>query len=153
MDRDAVIEELRKLIGSYLESQDREFIDLIYRYEGSDLVLRVLVDKPEGGISLDECARHNRNISQMLDEKDIPQERYILEVSSPGLDRPLRTKSDLARSISKEVKFFLNEPVEGKLEWDGVIERLDDQAVYINTGKGPLVIPFSKINKGRRIIK
>lgn len=152
VDRQAIIEELRVIIEEYLKSQTLELVDLIYRYEGKDLVLRILIDKPEGGISLDECASHNQDISRALDEKNMLQTRYILEVSSPGLDRPLKTKSDFLRCINREVKFFLNEHIEGRLELDGVIQKADDQAVYIDTKGKTLVIPICKINKAKQII-
>lgn len=152
MDRQAIIEELKVIIEDYLKSQSLDLVDLIYRYEGRDLVLRILIDKPEGGITLDECASHNQNISRILDEKDILQARYILEVSSPGLGRPLKTKNDFLRCINKEVKFFLNESIEGKLELDGIIQKVDDEAVYIDTKDRILAIPISKINKAKQIL-
>lgn len=85
-----------------MKNQNLDLVDIIYRYEGRGLVLRVLVDKPEGGITLDECAGLNNEISRILDEKDMLQQRYILEVSSPGLDRPLNSKNDFLRCINKE---------------------------------------------------
>lgn len=153
MDRQAIIEELKVIIEDYLKSQSLDLVDFIYRYEGRNLVLRILIDKPVGGISLDECAFHNQNISRILDEKNILQTRYILEVSSPGLDRPLKTKSDFLRCIDKEVKFFLNESIEGKLELDGVIQKVDAEAVYIGTKDMILAIPISKIGKARQVLE
>ena len=70
-----------------------------------------MADRPEGGIRLGECSQLNRGIGALLDEKDFLSGRYILEVSSPGLDRPLKTKNDLSRKINCEAHFFLNEEV------------------------------------------
>jgi ribosome maturation factor RimP len=152
MDRQAIIEELKVIIEDYLKSQSLDLVDFIYRYEGRDLVLRILIDKPEGGISLDECASCNQNISRILDEENILETRYILEVSSPGLDRPLKTKNDFLRCINREVKFFLNESIEGKLELDGIIQKVDGAAVYIDTKDRSLAIPILNINKAKQII-
>ena len=126
MDRDALIIELKGIFEGFLKERNFEFVDLVYRYEGKDLMLRVLADRPEGGITMDECALLNREIGDILDQKDIIQSRYILEVSSPGLDRPLKTKSDFSRSLNRNVKFFLNDLINRKLEWDGKIIRVDD---------------------------
>lgn len=152
MDRRALIEELKVIIQDYLKDKNLDLVDIIYRYEGRDLVFRVLVDKPEGGITLGECAYLNIEISRILDEKDILQARYILEVSSPGLDRPLETKQDFLRCINKPVKLFLNEPINGKLEWDGVISEVENDSVYIDTSSQILEIPLSKINKAKQVI-
>jgi ribosome maturation factor RimP len=151
MDREETTAVLRKMIGEYLAAQGLDLVDLVYRYEGRDLALRILVDEPQGGISLGECARLNYEIGRMLDENEFIDNRYILEVSSPGLDRPLVTKNDFLRCLKKRVRFFLTEPINGKLEWEGAILKADDEAVYVDIGE-ELVIPLSKINKAKQII-
>ena len=118
MDRQELIAKLKDIIGNYLQGQGLDLIELIYRYGGRNLILRILVDKPEGGISLDECAHLNNEISRILDEENILQERYILEVSSPGLDRPIATKKDFQRCVNRKARFFLSE-----LIFDGVREK------------------------------
>lgn len=152
MDRQEIIAKLRDVIGSYIKEQGLDLVDLVYRYEGRGLFLRILVDKPEGGISLDECAHLNNGISRILDEKNILQERYILEVASPGLDRPLTTKKDFLRCMNKKVRFFLNELVEGERELEGIINNADDEAVYIDSQGRVIKIPLSKINKAKQVI-
>ncbi|MEI6631857.1 MAG: ribosome maturation factor RimP, partial [bacterium] len=147
MDRYEITQELNKIISEYLASRGLELIELVYRRQGQDQVLRVLADRTEGGISLGECAQLNRELGVALDEKAILQENYLLEVSSPGLDRPLREKKDFLRCKDKLVKFFLKEPVEGKLEWDGVMTAVDEDTVHINSAARPLSIPLAKINK------
>ncbi len=154
MDRQAVVVELEGLAGDYLRGEGVDLIEVIHRYEGRDLVLRLLVDRPEGGISLGECARLNREISRMMEERNVlADERYILEVSSPGLDRPLKTKKDFARCINRKARFFLNIPVNGKSEWDGIITRMDGDVLYIDMQGSSLEIPLANINKAKQIIE
>jgi len=152
MDRRAIVRDLNGIIGDYLKIQGLDLIELICRYEGRDLFLRILTDRPQGGITLAECARLNKQISQILDEKDILQARYLLEVSSPGLDRPLKTKNDFLRCLNKTARFFLNEAVNGKIEWAGTIGKVDDDKVCINTETGVMEIPLAKITKAKQII-
>ena len=152
MDRQAIMGELRSIIENFLFSQGLDLVDLILRYEGRDLVLRILADRPEGGISLGECANLNIQISQILDEKDILKERYIIEVSSPGLDRPLKTKSDFRRALNKRVRVFLKEPINGKLETEGIINRVEEDLVYIDLGGEAVEIPLSKIAKAKQVL-
>ncbi len=152
MDRQALIGELTGIIGEYLKVQGLELVDIVYRYEGRDLFLRILLDRPEGGITLDECSRINIEVGSLLDAKDIIPGRYILEVSSPGTDRPLKTKSDFLRCVNRKVRFFLAQPVNGKIEWEGSVTKVDNDSVDIATNLGTLEIPLSKINKAKQII-
>jgi ribosome maturation factor RimP len=101
---------------------------------------------------MDECARLNREIGSLLDEKEIIQSRYVLEVSSPGLDRPLKTKEDFTRFINREVRFFLNDYINQKLEWDGLIDRVGQESLFIKVKSDIIEIPFLKINKAKLII-
>lgn len=151
MDRRAIIGELKNIIGDYLKIQGLDLIDLIYRYEGRDLILRILVDKPQSGITLEECAQLNKQISNILDEKDILQTRYVLEVSSSGLDRWLKTKSDFSRCINRKVRFFLNEAISGKMEWEGIINKVENDAVCVDTDDKIIEIPLLKIIKAKQV--
>lgn len=152
MDRYEITRQLEAVIAEYLSGGGLELVELIYRREGRDQVLRVLADRPEGGISIGECAQLNRKLGAVLDEKGLLQEGYVLEFSSPGLDRPLSTKRDFLRCKDKLVKFFLREPIEGKIEWDGEIISVDDNAVHIDTKDKQLSIPLASVNKAKQII-
>jgi len=152
MRNEQIAAELERLIGEYLCAQGLELIELIYRFEGKGMILRLFVDKPGGGISLGECACLNRGIGDMLEEKQIMDSQYMLEVSSPGLDRPLRSHKDFSRSVSKTVKCFLKEPINGKIEWDGMIMAVSGTLVSLQTKQGTLELPFEKINMAKPII-
>src|SRR3989338_2341438 len=107
MYNEALQIELKIIIEDYLKTQNIDLVYLIYRYEGRDLVVRILADRPEGGISIGDCAYLNKEVSAILDAKNILEGQYILEVSSPGLDRPLRQKQDFLRCTNKRVRFFV----------------------------------------------
>ncbi len=153
MDKQELIAELTGIIGDYLKNQGLDLVELIYRQEGRDFVLRILVDRPEGGITIGECAGLNTQISNLLDEKDILQARYILEVASPGLDRPLKAKSDFMRCINRRARFFFNEPINGKLEIEGLINKIEGDSVYIENENGIIEAPLTKINKAKQVIE
>jgi len=153
MDRQEIIAELRNIIGDYLKIQGLDLVDIIYRYEGRDLISRILVDRPEGGITVGECANLNESISNLLDEKDILQTRYVIEVSSPGLDRALKTRNDFLRCINRRVRFFLNESINGKIELEGLISKVENDSVYIEFRNEIIEIPLTKINKAKQVIK
>lgn len=152
MDRFALAARIEGVVGEYLKNKGIEFVELMHRYEGRDLILRFLVDKPEGSITIQECAQLNFGIGRMLDEADFLGTRYVLEVSSPGLDRPLTTKKDFTRCIDKPVYFFLNEPVNEKMECAGVIRRVENDSVYVDIEGILCAIPLAQINKGKQVI-
>ncbi len=152
MDRQTIIAELTSIFGDYLKSQGVNLIELIYRYEGRDLFLRILVDRPEGGITLGECAQLNQEISRILDEKDTLKQRYVLEVSSPGLDRPLKTKNDFSCCLNRKAKFFLLESIRGKIELDGIISKVEGNLVYVDMEGEIIEIPLANINKAKQIL-
>jgi len=149
MDRQELADKLKPIFEDYLKKRNLELVDLSFRSEGGGLALMVLADRPEGGITLGECASLNRELGALLDEKNIMDSNYVLEVSSPGIDRPLKTKSDFIRSVNKKAKFFLNDLVENKLEWDGIITGVNSEAVFINSGICALEIPLSRIVKAK----
>ena len=152
MDRQEIIAELQNIIGDYLKIQGLDLVDLILRQEGRDLILRILVDRPEGGITVGECANLNERISNLLDEKDILQTRYVIEVSSPGFDRALKTRNDFLRCINRRVRFFLNESINGKIELEGLISKVENDSVYIESRNELIEIPLTKINKAKQVI-
>lgn len=146
-----ILAELNRIISGELAKDNFELVELAHRYEGGALVLRLLADRPQGGITMDECAGLNRTLGQLLEEKDIIPERYILEVSSPGLDRPLITKKDFTRCLNKEAVFFLNEQIEGKLQAQGKIISAGDTSVSIEYSGKVLEVPLTKINKAKLV--
>jgi len=147
-----ILAEANRIIAEDLAKNNFELVEFAHRYEGRDLVLRLLVDKPQGGITMDECARLNRSLGRLLDEKDIIPVRYILEVSSPGLDRPLKSGKDFTRCLDKQAVFFLNEPIEGKLQVEGRIAVASDASVSIDYPGKVLEIPLTKINRAKLVI-
>ncbi len=152
MGKEELRAELEYIFSSYLNTQGFDLVELIYHCEGKDLVLRILSDRPQGGITMEECTRINREISGILDEKDIIPGRYILEVASPGLDRPLIVKSDFSRCLNRRIRIFLREAVNGKLEWEGLIKQVDDNALTLDIEGQVLAIPLSVIAKAKQLI-
>ena len=152
MDRQAFVVTLESLIGDLLKNLSVELVEITCRHEGKNLMIMLLVDRPESGIRLDECAKLNRQLGDLLDEKNLIQERYVLEVSSPGLDRPLKTKNDFWRCSEKSVRFFLKVPLNGKWEIVGTINRVEDEAVYVQAGAELLALPFSSITMAKQVI-
>ena len=116
----SITESLREKIKPLVEEADLELVDLDFYQGGSRSVLRIYVDKA-GGVTVDQCANLNRKIGDYLDMEDLIPHRYLLEVSSPGLDRPLLRDTDFKRKIGEKVRVSLKEKLDGQTEWVGKI--------------------------------
>ena len=116
----AIAEELLK------EQEGIELVDVEYVKE-RDWYLRVFIDKA-GGIEIDDCQALSERLEKVLDEKDIIRDSYILEVSSPGLDRQLKKPRDFVREQGKKVDVTLYAPVDGTKEFTGVLEAYHEDA-------------------------
>ena len=119
-----------ELITPILEANGFELVDVEFVKEGSSRYLRAYIDKP-GGITIDDCELVSRSLSDVLDEKDFIEEAYILEVSSPGLGRPLKKERDFARSIGEEVEIRCFRQVDGEKEFTGILTDYDAKTVTI----------------------
>jgi ribosome maturation factor RimP len=154
MDRERAKQEISLLIKDLFAAQGFVLVDFIFSHLGSGLLLGLFVDRSEGGISLGECSMLNRSIRQIIDENNLfSGEQYTLEVSSPGLDRSLKTREDFVRCLNKQVVFFLNDLVNGKCECKGAISRVNEAAVFIDQTGEVLEIPLIKINKAKLVIQ
>lgn len=119
-----------ELLAPIMEEHSYELVDVEFVKEGSSRYLRAYIDKP-GGITIDDCEVVSRTLSDLLDEKDFIEEAYILEVSSPGLGRPLKKEKDFARSIGQEVEIRLFRMVDKQKEFRGILCEYDSNTVTI----------------------
>lgn len=130
MKKAEIEQHCMELVMPIIEENGFELVDVEYVREGGDYYLRVYADK-EGGINIDDCVMISRALEAKLDAADKIQDAYILEVSSPGLTRPLKKEKDFARSIGKLVEIKLYRPLEGKKEFCGVLTAYTDADVTI----------------------
>ena len=119
------------LVAPIVEKYGFELVDVEYVKEGGSFYLRAYIDKP-GGITVDDCETVSREFSDKLDEADFIEEAYIMEVSSPGLGRPLKKEKDFKRSIGKEVEIRTYRPIDREKEFYGVLKAYDENSVTID---------------------
>lgn len=129
MKREAVEEVVSSVVEGIIAHTDMELVDVEYIRE-RDWYLRVYLDKP-GGIDLDDCQMVSEQLSRYLDEKDPIKENYLLEVSSPGLDRVLKKDKDLIRYNGRDVDIQLFRPVDGQKQFTGALQGFTDTTIEI----------------------
>ena len=133
--------EVEKIVEELLENTALELVAVDYVKE-RDWYLRVFIDK-EGGVDLDDCQDLSRKLEELLDAQDLIKTSYILEVSSPGLDRELKKPRDFQREMGKEIDVSLFAPLDGKKVVTGPLSAYDGETINV----GDMAIPMDKVAK------
>lgn len=151
--------ELEILRGNVLKSAEHccaelgvDLVELTVRWHSETAQIILLADLPNGGIGLDECTKLNRRLDVELCEVLKLGENYTLEVSSPGLDRPLKVASDFRHSVGRKVHLFLHERVQGKMEMIGKIAVVVNGVISLETKTGAVDIALDKIEKAEIVV-
>ena len=147
---EGTVERVRSVAQRVTAGRGFELVDVeVKRAPGGQLV-RLYVDKP-GGIGLSDLQSVSEEVSAILDAEDPIEGPYTLEVSSPGLDRPLRSEDDYRRFAGRLARLSSYEPVDGKRHWIGRIVSCDAGVVTLELekGQGPARVPFAKVSHGR----
>jgi len=137
----SIVEQVRSAAGRVAEGYGLEIFDVQFRREASGMVLRVQLDRPgpaataEECVSVADCSRVSRDLSALLDVDDVIPGAYTLEVSSPGLDRPLRGRADYERFTGRRAKLVVREAVNGQTFFRGRLAGVDLDAVLLD-GEG-----------------
>lgn len=118
------------ILEPILEEKALELADLEFIKEGPNWYLRVYIDK-DGGVTIEDCENVSRILEKKLDEADPIEQAYILEVSSPGIDRPLKKPEHFKKYIGEIIDIKLYKPLEGKKEYQGELKQFDDGVITI----------------------
>ena len=128
--RELYEQKTEQLLTPIVEEYGFELVDVEYVKEGSTWYLRCYIDKP-GGISIDDCEKVSRRLSDLLDQEDFIEDAYIMEVSSPGLGRPLKKEKDFRRSLGEEVEIRTYRMIDKQKEFTGILKDYDENTVTI----------------------
>lgn len=152
MNKKELRKEIYPLAEEVAEELGYEIVDIEFQNGSKHDLLSIFIYKKEG-IDLDDCTEMSRNLEKKLDDLDILKNPYYLEISSPGLDRPLKTKDDYRRNVGKEFDLKLYAPIDGKKEFSFVLDKYDDEFVYCNIDGEELKIPIKSISSMKQTIK
>lgn len=133
--RETYEQRTQELIMPVIEEHRFELVDVEYVKEGSSWYLRAYIDKP-GGITIDDCEMVSRYLSERLDALDFIEDAYILEVSSPGLGRPLKKDKDFERSLGSEIEVRLFKAVDHEKEFTGILKSYDKDSFVAELADG-----------------
>jgi ribosome maturation factor RimP len=140
-------ENLQKKIGEIVADFGFIIFDIKLIAYGPDKTLRILIDAPYGGITINECAQVNRELSSLLDEEAVFGQSYTVEVSSPGMDWPLKEKRDFQRVLDKKLRLFVKTEDAKNDELIGILKEVKDDSIILDIADQGVSVTFDKINK------
>jgi len=141
-----VLNKVRELVEPIIAELNLELVDVEYLKEGAHWYLRIYIDK-DGGVDIDDCANVSQKVSAILDKKDPIPQAYMLEVSSPGIERPLKTEKDYQKYQGELVSVHTLEPYKGYQVFTGNLKGLIDGHVVLEYEGQEIAIPLNLIEK------
>jgi ribosome maturation factor RimP len=143
--------EIERMVAPVLEAAGLELVDVTFRREAGGKVLRLTVDR-DGGVDLDTIAVTSEKVSRRLDVEGFDPGPYRLELSSPGVERPLRRPGDFARRVGERVRVRAKDDAGGETEVVGTIVAATDHEVTIDTEGGPRSLPHASIRTAKTMV-
>ncbi|MFW5905979.1 MAG: ribosome maturation factor RimP [Desulfobia sp.] len=150
--QDNILKEVTGLVEPVIEDKGLELVDIEYSRGPGGNVLRIIIFK-EGGVTIDDCTEVSKEVSQLLDVEDILDHGYNLEVSSPGLTRPLKSRRDFERNIGEKVNLTCTLEKGGTESVSGLIRQVGDDSITLEGGDGLINLPMTRIIKGKLVIE
>lgn len=142
--------EVASLVEPILQDMAFELVDVEFLHSQGRWVLRLTIDR-EGGVTIDDCARVSRELGDLIEVKDLIRQRYYLEVSSPGLDRPLKKEKDLLRALGKKIKVKMKTPIQGRRNYSGSLSDFADGTLTMKVEQGEVALPWTQVQKANLI--
>ena len=147
-----VAEQVGALVRGAVEDHGLELVHIEYLSQKARLLLRVYIDK-SGGVTLEDCQIVSRQVGLLLDVKDLISGHYVLEVSSPGLDRPLFSEHDYLKFSGREIRLVTREKIESRRKFTGLIQDLCNGVLQLNCNDKIYQIPFGMISKANLVYR
>jgi ribosome maturation factor RimP len=149
METAALIRQVWQLLEPDLRDIGYELIEVEYTRQGGAVLLRLFIDKEEGGITLDDCTRAAHVLNPLLDEAAFIEGRYLLEVSSPGWNRPVRKREHFQRFIGETLRVTTHAPLEGRTKFKGMLKHVDTDMICLDVAGQEVTLHLENIKKAR----
>lgn len=149
---DSQLAAIRHVSEPVLAQEAAELVELTASHRSGQWFLRFLVDKV-GGVTIHDCTRLNRRLQEVLDGSGIVSEGYTLEVSSPGLDRPLESKRDFERALGEQIQLYQLDEQQIARPVHGQVLAVQPEAIVVKTSEGNLTIEFGRIRRAQKVIR
>jgi ribosome maturation factor RimP len=145
-----IVQGVSDLVEGILEEMGFELVDVEYVHNQGRWILRLFIDK-EGGVTIDDCAKVSNELGDLIDVKNFIDHPYTLEISSPGLDRPLKKEKDVLKAMNKKIKLKMLTPVKGRRNYSGYLRDFKNGVLHVEIETGLVALPWSEVDKANLI--
>ena len=152
MGKAPVTQSVTELIEPGLLAKGLELIDVEFKKEGKNWVLRIYIDR-EGGVTLEDCQNVSRLAGDLIEVEDIIEPVYTLEVSSPGLNRVLKKEKDFLKYSGKKIYVQCHAPMDGRKKFTGILTGFIDQSIHLEVDGQHYTIPLNLVAKANLVIE
>ena len=152
MAKTPIAQSVMDLIEPVLEAEGLELVDVEYKKEGPNWILRIFIDK-EGGVTVADCQKVSHLTGDLIDVEETIKIPFNLEVSSPGLDRFLKREKDFLKFKGKRIRLHSLSPIDNKRKFTGILIDFKDQIIFIDLDGKPFEIPLSQVAKANLVIE
>lgn len=154
MEQSTVIKKIERAIAPMAQTMGYDLVRVSLIGAGSSRpTLQIMAERPDGTMLIDDCSRLSQAVSALLDVENLIDEAYNLEVSSPGIDRPLTRLKDFARYAGFEARIEMHSPVNGQRKFKGIVRGVDGETVLFETEQGAVVhLPFGEVDKAKLLL-
>jgi len=152
MTKTSVVESIIEIVEPILNDEALDLVDVEYKKLGKTWTLRIFIDRDQG-ITVDDCQKVSRQVEDMIEIDDLIANPFVLEVSSPGLDRPLKKEKDFLRFKDKAVQVKTFSPMENRKNFRGTIQDCKNKILFLDEESGLIEISLDKISQAKPIIK
>ena len=152
MAKASITESIIEIIEPVIREESLELVDVEYKKSGKTWTLRVFIDKDQG-ITVDDCTKISRQIEDTIEVDELITNPFVLEVSSPGLDRPLKKEKDFLRYRNKPVEVKTYSLIENRKKFQGIIQDCREKVLYLHEEGASIKIPLDAIAKAKLIIE
>lgn len=143
------IEKIEKIVLPVLKEMELELVDIEYLQEGGYWYVRIYIEKLDGDVSLDDCAKVSMAVEDDIDK--LIDKKFFLEISSPGVERPLKREKDYIRFTGSKIKVSLKHKINEKKNFEGILSKFENDTVFLMTDNEELEIPFKEVRKANLV--
>lgn len=143
------IVKIEKIVLPVLKEMELELVDVEYLQEGGYWYVRIYIEKLDGDVSLDDCAKVSMTVEDDIDK--LIDKKFFLEISSPGVERPLKKEKDFVRFTGSKIKVSLKHKMNEKKNFEGMLVKFEDGIIFLSEETGDLEIPFKEVRKANLV--
>lgn len=144
-----IIVKIENVVLPVLKEMELDLVDIEYLQEGGYWYVRIYIEKPEGDVSLDDCAKVSMAVEDDIDK--LIDKKFFLEISSPGVERPLKKEKDYIRFTGSKVKVSLKHKINEKKNFEGILSRFEESTLFLQVDGTEMEIPFKEVRKANLV--